>query len=524
MLSPPPSFRACLPLDGGPRVPAAGLQRTQRPLSLSALRGGADGAPRSLQRPHQHRTPCKADRRWQRPASLAATKADGGAGNGGADSTGGAELRARRPWGLLAILLAVYVHNQWCRNALQYSVNFAVTPSPEAAREFVNIALDVSKGEYAMLVSYAFICLYALFSLVSGRVADTQSRPRTLSLAAALWSTAVIAQATVCGGFRGLFVCRLVQGFTMAFTGPQCLSLLAQSFPKSSVATATSIYTSGVYIGSALASVSILQNKMFGWRAAYIMRGVIGIVLALGVAAFVPEPRDGQIPSSKTLANAEPTKSSWAEAKKALDGCSQVLRSPAVRLLLLATALRFCAGFGIGTWAAPLLRANFLEHQGEFARINALIILVGGCTSSILGGILADKLARVDPRARLWVPALGCFLAIPLICGTVFANTFHTAMVLFFLHFIIAECWLGPTLSTLSLLVPPRIQGASQGLFAVTTIIGNITPLLIRVMNETNTLAWSLSVCVGGAYALSGALFIAAARAAQSQGWAPVHD
>ena len=35
------------------------------------------------------------------------------------------------------------------------------------------------------------------------------------------------------------------------------------------------------------------QNKMFGWRAAYIMRGVIGIVLALGVAAFVPEPRDG---------------------------------------------------------------------------------------------------------------------------------------------------------------------------------------------------------------------------------------
>jgi len=43
--------------------------------------------------------------------------------------------------------------------------------------------------------------------------------------------------------------------FFFFLQGPQCLSLLAQSFPKSSVATATSIYTSGMYIGAALASM-----------------------------------------------------------------------------------------------------------------------------------------------------------------------------------------------------------------------------------------------------------------------------
>ena len=192
----------------------------------------------------------------------------------------------------------------------------------------------------------------------------------------------------------------------------------------------------------------------------------MGIVLALGVAIFVKDPRERGHTNSLTgietrsvflisrsllplLTTNSPTNTSigktqasagvttgdpaigggggtWAELKKALQGCGEVLRSEAVRLLLLATALRFCAGFGIGTWAAPLLRANFLQHQGEFARINALIILVGGCASSVLGGILADKLARIDPRARLWVPALGCFLAIPLIGGTVFATSFHT--------------------------------------------------------------------------------------------------
>ena len=164
------------------------------------------------------------------------------------------------------MLLTVYVHNQWSRNALQYSVNFAVSPSAETSREFVNVALGISKSEYAILASYAFILLYTVFSLVSGRVAgivqtpilptamrqhfpfcdkptaqtnaDTTSRPKTLALASAVWSLAVIAQASravtrqticamipvpradfvpfpgqasLCEGFAGLFVCRLVQ-------------------------------------------------------------------------------------------------------------------------------------------------------------------------------------------------------------------------------------------------------------------------------------------------------------------------
>ena len=64
------------PPHGNPRAVAAllvGIARSEliwdhfcSRLLPSALRGGADGAPRSLQRPHQHRTPCKADRRWQR--------------------------------------------------------------------------------------------------------------------------------------------------------------------------------------------------------------------------------------------------------------------------------------------------------------------------------------------------------------------------------------------------------------------------------------------------------------------------
>ena len=90
--------------------------------------------------------------------------------------------------------------------------------------------------------------------------------------------------------------------FFFFLQGPQCLSLLAQSFPKSSVATATSIYTSGmcigaalasmifffliihltsiytsgVYIGSALASVSILQVYIYVYIYLYICAQAMG--------------------------------------------------------------------------------------------------------------------------------------------------------------------------------------------------------------------------------------------------------
>ena len=89
-------------------------------------------------------------------------------------------------------------------------------------------------------------------------------------------------------------------------------------------------------------------QKFLGWRAAYIFRGAIGIVFALGVALFVKDPRERGYTNSptnsslgKTQTNAGVAKGdlemgggggTWAELKKALQGCGEVMRSPAVRI------------------------------------------------------------------------------------------------------------------------------------------------------------------------------------------------
>ena len=65
------------------------------------------------------------------------------------------------------------------------------------AAKFVHDTDPVLLTEYAVLASYAFILLYTVFSLLSGRVADTTSRPKTLAVASAAWSLAVLASCDI---------------------------------------------------------------------------------------------------------------------------------------------------------------------------------------------------------------------------------------------------------------------------------------------------------------------------------------
>ena len=143
-------------------IDTLGRHHLSRLIAITPLRGGCS-------RPAASRAQkCCAPREGRKLAARGSARGD--------SRSGSSEPQPVKPWGLLMLLLAVYVHNQWSRNALQYSVNFAVSPSAEASREFVNVALGISKSEYAILASYAFILLYTVFSLVSGRVAGESLR------------------------------------------------------------------------------------------------------------------------------------------------------------------------------------------------------------------------------------------------------------------------------------------------------------------------------------------------------------
>ena len=64
---------------------------------------------------------------------------------------------------------------------------------------------------------------------------------------------------------------------------------------------------------------NFFYQKFLGWRAAYIFRGAIGIVLALGVALFVKDPRERGYTNSPTNSSLGKTQTNAGVAKGDLE-------------------------------------------------------------------------------------------------------------------------------------------------------------------------------------------------------------
>jgi MFS family permease len=146
---------------------------------------------------------------------------------------------------------------------------------------------------------------------------------------------------------------------------------------------------------------------------------------------------------------------------------------------------------------------------------------VGGVTSGVLGGIIADWLSSSavdaeDPTGRkLWVPVVGSVLAVPAFYYSIHGGSFELAMLCLAIEYLVAECWFGPTISVLQSTVGPKIGGTAQGLFTLTGAIGNLAPSILGFVygraagiDPSGELADILAVTVCSLYLASAACFI----------------
>eukprot|EP00282_Hemiselmis_andersenii_P042568 CAMPEP_0172069244 /NCGR_PEP_ID=MMETSP1043-20130122/12633_1 /TAXON_ID=464988 /ORGANISM="Hemiselmis andersenii, Strain CCMP441" /LENGTH=332 /DNA_ID=CAMNT_0012729541 /DNA_START=153 /DNA_END=1148 /DNA_ORIENTATION=- len=195
------------------------------------------------------------------------------------------------PWAAVILMLGVNVHNQWTRALVYYLVSFKADPNLDVSKQlYMNVDLGFDEGQYSLLASFAFTALYTVASLFAGRAADKFDRAKVLTGAAALWSVSTCATA-VAASFDNVAALRGIQGVSQAFVGPQAYGLIASLFSGQGLATANSIYASGVYVGGALASLSILMDQQLGWRETNLVAGAVGLALAGATFLALKDPR-----------------------------------------------------------------------------------------------------------------------------------------------------------------------------------------------------------------------------------------
>jgi MFS family permease len=66
--------------------------------------------------------------------------------------------------------------------------------------------------------------------------------------------------------------------------------LIRDFFPPSHRSTANAIYSSGIYVGSAISSISIILINAMGWRGSFKFTGSVGIVFGILAALILREP------------------------------------------------------------------------------------------------------------------------------------------------------------------------------------------------------------------------------------------
>jgi len=362
-----------------------------------------------------------------------------------------------------------------------------------------------------------------------------------LASTAVVWSSATVFTAAA-GSFGEVLGARMISGIGQAFSNPASYTILSRVYPEERRATVNGLYSSGVYFGGGLAALSVLLLEPLGWRNLFILVGGLGLATAVIVQATLPplppvapmagRARDIDVPlldneaavtrSASTGISEDASEGSSVDEQSAsdagtasmLDTVRTLLSERTVALLLLASTLRFLAGFTIGVWIVPFYREAFPGQIGaQFALTKAAVNGFAGSASATGGGLLADNLAQRDARYQLWVPAAGTMLAIPLWLATLGAPTIELSLAALFLEYLLAECWLGPTVASLQAAAPPSAQGLTTGVFSCLTLVGNLAPFLIGIAVQSGgyQLPELLAYSVPALYALASLAFIAAA-------------
>ena len=180
---------------------------------------------------------------------------------------------ARARWWIAALLFASTTINYIDRQTLSVL-------APYLKRDY-----GWSNSDFALIV-ISFRAAYTIFQLLSGRLLDRLGTRRGLSLAV-LWYSVVAMATSTAAGLKSFAVFRFLLGAGEAANWPGATKAVSEWFPESERGMAVAIFDSGSAVGGAIAPVMVvwLYNSFGSWRPAFVFTGLLGLGMAVCVAA-----------------------------------------------------------------------------------------------------------------------------------------------------------------------------------------------------------------------------------------------
>lgn len=363
----------------------------------------------------------------------------------------------------LVILAVVYMFNFVDRQILAILL-------PAIREEF-----QVSDAWLGFLTGPAFAMFYIVLGIPVARYADRHNRRNLIALAVAVWS-GMTALSGLAANFVQLALARVGVGIGEAGCSPPAHSMIADYYPPEQRSTAMGVYTVGISAGIMLAYLAggwVAQN--IGWREAFFVVGVPGLLLALVVWATVVEPKRGHSEGREAAGERPP----WFDTLRFL------WRRRSFVHMTVAAGLSSFVGYSVINFMPSFLVRSFGMDVGTLGLWLGPILGIAGGAGFFLGGYIADHLGQTSHKKALTFIGLTVLLTAVPYAMMFLSNSWMVAILFFIVPACTSNVYLAPVLAQAQGLVSLRMRAVTSALaLLIINVIGLLTgPQLTGILS-----------------------------------------
>jgi MFS family permease len=338
----------------------------------------------------------------------------------------------------LFLLLAINLFNYIDRQVLA-----ALEPDIRATFFSAN---DVNAMTKTGLLGDAFFVTYMVSAPILGLLADRFSRWIIIGSAAILWSLAS-GGSGLAATFAILFATRICVGIGEGGYGPAAPTILSDLFPIEKRGRVMAVFCAAIPVGSALGYVvGGLIGAHLGWRWAFYLVAPPGLLLGL-LCFWQRDPRLAADHLAQKL------------RRRSIHDYLNLFRTRSYLINCVAQTLMTFVTGGLGFWVPAYLRYRN-QSPDVGMTIFGLITVVAGLVSTLLGGVIADRLRTRFAGSYFWVSGIGMLIACPIFIVALYIP-FPAAWVAMFFAIFFLFLNTGPSNTALANVSLPAVRATA---------------------------------------------------------------
>lgn len=342
----------------------------------------------------------------------------------------------------LAVLAVVYMFNFIDRQILAI-----LQPSIKAEFQVGDTALGLLAGT-------AFALFYIVLGIPIARLADRVNRRNLIALSVALWS-GMTALSGLAANIWQLALARVGVGIGEAGCSPPAHAMIADLYPPARRSAAMGVYTLGISAGIMLAYLAggwVAQN--FGWREAFFIVGLPGLLLAALLRFTVREPARG---------GAERRRDSGVQPAF-LEVASFLRARQSFMYMAFGAGASSFVGYAIIFDLPSFIHRSFDVGTAAIGFWLGIIYGVAGGMGFFLGGYLADRMGTQGHRPALALIAAATAASTFFYAAVFLSSQLAWCLILVVLPTVFANFYLAPVLSQTQSLVSLRMRAVASSL------------------------------------------------------------